>query len=98
MSILKGEELDNFVKTVEEIKEFLGKKRAGNVAIFASHKHAYFKVIDMGVMNGVCPLMFFNSQITVALPFVSLACPFASSGLHVCLMFVPATITSPICT
>jgi len=31
MSILKGEELDNFVKTVEEIKEFLEKKRAGTL-------------------------------------------------------------------
>jgi len=47
MSILKGEELDNFVKTVEEIKEFLGEKTCWYVAIFASHKHAYFKVIDI---------------------------------------------------
>ncbi len=49
MAILKGEELENFVKTMEKIKEFLGKKHTGNVAIFASHKHDYFKVVDIPV-------------------------------------------------
>ncbi|HEC77375.1 MAG TPA: hypothetical protein ENI33_09020 [Thermoplasmatales archaeon] len=49
MAILKGEELENFLKTMEEIKRFLGKKFAGNVAIFASHKHGYLKVVDIPV-------------------------------------------------
>ncbi len=46
MAILKGEELENFVKTMEEIKKFL-RKNANNIAIFASYKHDYFKVVNV---------------------------------------------------
>ena len=46
MAILKGEELENFIKTMEEIKKFL-RKNANNIAIFASYKHDYFKVVNV---------------------------------------------------
>lgn len=42
---LEKEELKNFIKTMEEIKTYLKRKAASNVAIFASYKHNFFKAV-----------------------------------------------------
>jgi peptide chain release factor subunit 1 len=54
-SILTGDELQNFVQTMETIKEYLKKNRRGNHAIFASDKHHFFKAISfpMGLKNSL---------------------------------------------
>jgi len=44
-AVLEGEELENFEKTMQEIKKFL--ERNKKMAIFASHKYDYFKVIEL---------------------------------------------------
>ncbi|MFO7966736.1 MAG: Vms1/Ankzf1 family peptidyl-tRNA hydrolase [Archaeoglobaceae archaeon] len=46
-SILKGEELKNFDKTMEKIEEHV--ENSSDVAVFASHKNDYFKIIDLPV-------------------------------------------------
>lgn len=47
MAVLEGEERENFVKTMGDTKEFLREKIAENIAIFASHRHDYFKIINI---------------------------------------------------
>ncbi len=46
-SVLKGEELKNFDKTMEKIEKNV--ENSSHVAVFASHKNNYFKVIDLPV-------------------------------------------------
>ncbi len=46
-SILNKDEQDNFKKTIEDINEFLKKNIWDNIAIFASHKHNFFKYITL---------------------------------------------------
>lgn len=46
-SVLKGEELKNFDKTMEKIEKNV--ENSSDVAVFASHKNNYFKIIDLPV-------------------------------------------------
>lgn len=46
-SVLKGDELKNFDKTMEEIEKHVGDKT--DVAVFASRKQDYLKIIDLPV-------------------------------------------------
>jgi peptide chain release factor subunit 1 len=48
-SILTGDELRNFVQTMETIKTYLKKNKRGNHAIFASDKHHFFKALTFPV-------------------------------------------------
>ncbi len=48
-SILKGEELTNFDKTIQDIKKILEGKNDKNLAIFSSHKKSYIKYISLEV-------------------------------------------------
>jgi peptide chain release factor subunit 1 len=48
-SILKGDELQNFVRTMETIREYLKKNRRGSHAIFASDKHHFFEALSFAV-------------------------------------------------
>ena len=49
MSLLGGEEKENFIKTLEQINEFLKTNRDNIVAIFASSKHNFFKSIPLSI-------------------------------------------------
>jgi len=49
MSLLGGEEKDNFIKTLEQINEFLKTNRDNIVAIFASSKYNFFKYIPLSI-------------------------------------------------
>ena len=55
-AILSGEELENFVKTMEEIWKFLGRNQ--KIAIFASHKNDYFKVVPLSTIATDIPNAF----------------------------------------
>ncbi len=48
-SVLKNDELENFMKTIEKIKTYLKRNDNGNIAIFASHRHNYFKSVSLPV-------------------------------------------------
>jgi len=48
-SVLTGHELHNFLKTIEDIKQFLKKNINDNVALFASHKHKFLRTIVLPV-------------------------------------------------
>jgi len=48
-SLLKGEEQQNFRKTMEDIKEFLKKNVVHNGAIFASHKHHFLTYAHLSI-------------------------------------------------
>lgn len=48
-SILKEKELENFIKTMEDIKKFLAKNSDERMAIFASHKNGFFKSISLPI-------------------------------------------------
>ncbi len=50
-SILRGEELENFMKTMEKIRKFI-EKNPSEIAIFASHKNNYFKAFPLSVDVG----------------------------------------------
>ena len=49
MSLLKGEEKQNFQQTMEDIKEFLKKNVVRNGAIFASHKHHFLTCAPLSI-------------------------------------------------
>ena len=46
---LKGEELKNFIKTMENIKDVLKKKTWNNVAVFSSYTHNFLKFIPLTI-------------------------------------------------
>lgn len=46
-SLLQGEEQENFTQTIQQIKEFLKKTKEKKLAIFASHKHNFFKYVPL---------------------------------------------------
>ena len=48
-SILKGDILRNFKETIEDIEDFLKKNKIDNIAIFASHKHNFFRYISLSI-------------------------------------------------
>ena len=48
-SVLKHEELKNFIATLDEINTVLKKNIGENIAIFASHKHNYLKYTNLPV-------------------------------------------------
>lgn len=48
-SLLKGEEKENFIKTIDEITEFLKTNKNNNIAIFASSKYNYFRFIPLSI-------------------------------------------------
>jgi len=48
-SILKGNELKNFTKTVKDILDVLKKNAGDNIAIFASHNHNFLKYIPLHI-------------------------------------------------
>lgn len=48
-ALLSGEEQENFVKTVDEINSFLENKDEDNLAVFASHKHDFFKYVPLSI-------------------------------------------------
>ena len=52
-SVLKVDELRNFIDTIEKIKEVITSKSRGNIAIFSSHKHDFLRYssLDIGVEN-----------------------------------------------
>ena len=47
--MLTGEELKNFDRTIDQIIEYLTKNRVYNIAVFASHKHGFFKNVSFMV-------------------------------------------------
>ncbi|MFP3946939.1 MAG: Vms1/Ankzf1 family peptidyl-tRNA hydrolase [Archaeoglobaceae archaeon] len=49
-SVLRGDELKNFDKTMEQLEKSVSDKF--DVAVFASHKNNYFKTIDLPVKPG----------------------------------------------
>ncbi|HEC88895.1 MAG TPA: hypothetical protein ENI52_06235 [Thermoplasmata archaeon] len=62
-SILRGEEKDNFEKTMDKIKDFLKKEGKFPLAIFSSHKNNYFKAIFL-------PQKIENSLIVDSSPYI----------------------------
>ena len=48
-SILDGEEQENLIKTLDEIYKFLQTNKDNNIAIFASHKHDFYKSIPLSI-------------------------------------------------
>lgn len=52
-SVLKGDELRNFVDTMEEIKDIIKSKHHMHMVIFSSHKHDFLRhcSLDVGVEN-----------------------------------------------
>ena len=52
-SVLKGDELRNFIDTMEEIKGVIKSKPRGDIVIFSSHKHDFLRYssLDIGVEN-----------------------------------------------
>ena len=62
-SLLRGEEQKNFDDTIEKIKDFLKKNSDNNVAIFASHKHNFFKSVPL-------PMEINNSLIVDSSPYI----------------------------
>ena len=49
ISILKEEEQKNFTQTLEQVKEFIQKNKFSNIAIFASNKYNFFKVVPLSI-------------------------------------------------
>ena len=49
ISVLKGEQLKNFENTMSDIRDALKKKSWNNVAVFASHKHAFLRIIPLSI-------------------------------------------------
>jgi peptide chain release factor subunit 1 len=62
-TVLKHDELKDFAKTMKLIKTYLERTDVGNVAIFASHRHDYFKVIPL-------PVKIENAFIVDASPYI----------------------------
>ena len=62
-SLLSGEEQKKFTNTMEEIKEFLNKNAGNILAIFASHKHNFFKTVSL-------PTKVNNSLIVDSSPYI----------------------------
>jgi len=62
-SLLSGEEQKNFINTMEKIKEFLNKEVGNTLAIFASHKHDFFKHVSL-------PFEINNSLIVDSSPYI----------------------------
>ncbi|UCF12439.1 MAG: hypothetical protein JSW06_10450 [Thermoplasmatales archaeon] len=62
-SLLSGEEQKNFIITMEKIKEFLNINTGNTLAIFASHKHNFFKHISL-------PFKINNSLIVDSSPYI----------------------------
>lgn len=62
-SLLSGEEQKNFINTMEKIKEFLNKNIGDTLAIFASHKHNFFKHVSL-------PFEINNSLIVDSSPYI----------------------------
>jgi peptide chain release factor subunit 1 len=52
-SVLKGDELKNFINTMEDITGFIKSKPLGDIVVFSSHKHGFLRYIslDVGVEN-----------------------------------------------
>lgn len=50
-SILRGEELENFVRTMEKIRKFI-ERNPSEIAIFASHKNDYFTAFPLSFDTG----------------------------------------------
>jgi peptide chain release factor subunit 1 len=52
-SVLKGDELRNFVDTIEKIKDVIKSKPSRNIVIFSSNKHDFLRYssLDVGVEN-----------------------------------------------
>ncbi len=48
-SVLTGEERENFDKTMDQIEDYLTRNRVYNIALFASHKHDFFKKVSFTV-------------------------------------------------
>jgi len=48
-SLLDKDERKNFIETMEEIYEFLKKNKSNNIAIYASHKHNFFKSMPLHI-------------------------------------------------
>jgi peptide chain release factor subunit 1 len=48
-SILKGDDLKNFIKTMEDVSEVLKNTIWNNIAVFSSHKHNFTKFIPLTV-------------------------------------------------
>jgi len=63
MLVLKGEKRDNFIKTMEDIKDTFKKNIGNNVAVFASHKHNFLKYISL-------PMQVENSLIVDSSPYL----------------------------
>ena len=62
-SVLVNDELENFDKTMEKIMTYLKKNDGTNIAIFASNKNGYFKVVPL-------PVKVKNALIVDASPYV----------------------------
>jgi peptide chain release factor subunit 1 len=62
-SLLKGDEQKNFEETIEEIKEHIKKTPNTNLAIFASKKHDFFRLIPL-------PMEINNSLIVDSSPYI----------------------------
>lgn len=48
-AVLTGEELKNFISTMEDIRDALRKNTGSNIAIFSSHKHDFLKFITLSM-------------------------------------------------
>ena len=48
-SVLKKEELKNFENTMANIRDAIKKKNWNNIAVFASHKHEFLRIIPLSV-------------------------------------------------
>jgi len=48
-AVLIGEELKNFISTMEDIRDALRKNTGSNIAIFSSHKHDFLKFITLSM-------------------------------------------------
>jgi peptide chain release factor subunit 1 len=62
-SILANDELENFVKTMEKVMTYIKKHDGTNIAIFASNKNEYFKVVSL-------PVKVNNALVVDASPYV----------------------------
>lgn len=62
-SLLEGEEQENLTKTIEDIYKFLQTNKDNNIAIFASHKHSFFKSIPLSIQIN-------NSLIVDSSPYI----------------------------
>lgn len=62
-SILKGELLDNFNKSMNVIEGEIKQKQKGSIAVFASNKHNFFKIIKL-------PMKIKNTLIIDSSPYI----------------------------